>query len=117
MSQQMTVFTRTDDEETEEDKGVLSYKEVEDLCKGQNTWEDEKQIVHMQAALKAAETGQLSEKRTAGTGRPEGGRVPREAVGAAGAGGCREPSNSGGLCGRGTEGGTHDHERGIGSAV
>ena len=49
----------SDDEEEEEDKGILSYEQVEGLGMG----EEEKQFVHKQAALKAAEQGQLSEKQ------------------------------------------------------
>ena len=41
---------------------ALSYEQVEGLCEMRNTGEDERQIYHRQAALKAAELGQLNEK-------------------------------------------------------
>ena len=52
----------SDDDEDEEDKGAVSYEQVEALCKVQDTGEDEKQIFHRQDVLKAAEMGQLKEK-------------------------------------------------------
>ena len=49
------------EDEEEEDKGAVSDEQVEALCKAQDTGEDEKQIFHMQAAERAAVTGQLCE--------------------------------------------------------
>ena len=46
------------DEEEEEDKEALSYDQVEGLCETGNWGEDERQIYHRQAALKAAMLGQ-----------------------------------------------------------
>jgi hypothetical protein len=49
------------DDEADEDKGAVSYDEVEALCKVQDTGEDERQFFHMQAVERAAVTGQLCE--------------------------------------------------------
>ena len=49
------------DEEEEEDKGAVSYEEVEALCQVNGTGEVEKQGFHRQAAARAAEAGQLTE--------------------------------------------------------
>jgi hypothetical protein len=54
----------SDDEEEEEEgkKEAPSYEHVEGLCETGNWGEDERQIYHRQAALRAAELGQLNEK-------------------------------------------------------
>ena len=51
-----------EEEEEEEKKDALSYAQVEAMSENNNWSEDERIIYHMQAAVKAGEMNQLSEK-------------------------------------------------------